>query len=420
MRIYKNRFAGLRFESQLSSLKFQILLVALLLAGSIQASAQTPTIDSEEQLMVQLINDYRAQNGLGKLSISIALTRSADWMSTDMSTKNYFGHTDSQGRSPFDRMKTYGYNYATSMGENLAAGYTDAARTFVQWKNSPSHNSAMLNGAFKVIGISRVYGQFSQYKWYWTTNFGGFVDATFGGSGTTPTPTPAPAAQTVRIVNAGNYSQNVAPEAIATIFGSAMTGSTASATTMPLPNSLAGLTVTVNEQRAQMFYASGAQVNFVVPGSVAAGTATVKVFNNGVLIGNGAVAVAHVSPSVFTVSANGAGTAAAQTTSNGVSYQSTVNADGSARAISVGTSASPNYLVLYGTGMRGRSSLSGVRVTIGGISAPVTYLGAHGQFPGLDQLNVKLPLELRGRGQVDVVVTIDNRASNTARLNIGN
>jgi uncharacterized protein (TIGR03437 family) len=50
----------------------------------------------------------------------------------------------------------------------------------------------------------------------------------------------------------------------------------------------------------------------------------------------------------------------------------------------------------------------------------VEYLGAHSRLAGLDQLNVKMPQELRGSGDVDVVLTIDGRVSNAARINIGN
>ncbi|MEZ5362292.1 MAG: hypothetical protein R2748_08110 [Bryobacterales bacterium] len=43
---------------------------------------------------------------------------------------------------------------------------------------------------------------------------------------------------------------------------------------------------------------------------------------------------------------------------------------------------------------------------------PVPFSGpvAQGQFDGLDQLNIGLlPLSLAGRGEVDIVVTVDGR-----------
>lgn len=404
-------YTGARVLSRFTSLSFLFLMILV----GVAAQAQTPTLDSEELTVLRLINEYRVQNGLPELKASISLTRAADWMSADMAAKNYFSHTDSTGRDPFVRMSAFGYNYATTKGENLAAGYSDAARTFNQWRNSPGHNSAMLHRDFRAIGISRVYQMSSTYKYYWTTDFGGFVDATFDGGASAGS-----TGQTVRTVNAANFVQTVAPGAIATTFGTQMAPSAMGASSFPLPNSLGGITVSVNEQPAQMLYVSPAQINFVVPAGITAGTGNVKVFNNGSLIGSGSVTVENVSPAIFTASANGQGPAIAQTTFNGASYQPTVNTDGSARAVTVGTSASPNYLVMYGTGLRLRSSLNAVRVTIGGVTVPVLYLGAHSRLAGVDQLNLRLPLEVKGRGMVDVVITVDGRVSNIAKLSVGN
>jgi len=390
----------------LLSLPFLLIIV---IAVGIRAEAQS--VDAEEQAMVGLINDYRAQNGLRQLKISASLTRAAEWMSGDMASKNYFSHTDSLGRDPFARMTAFGYNYNTSRGENLAAGYNDAVRTFNQWKGSPGHNAAMLNGNYSVIGIARVYGADTTYKWYWTADFGGYVDATIDGGG--------PATQPVKTVNAANFFQTISPDCIVATFGSQLTPATANAPSLPLPTTLAGVSVTVNDIPAQMLYASPSQVNYVVPSNVEVGTAMVKVTYNGALIGTGTVTVDNVSPSTFTTTSNGQGIAAALTTFDGVSYQSVVNADGTARPLSVGTASRPNFLVLYGTGMRRRSSLSAVSVSIGGVALAVDFLGAHPQLVGVEQLNVKMPQTLRGRGMVDVVITVDGFVSNIAQINIG-
>ena len=204
-----------------------ICICCFLLTLSFTAWAQTSTLDSEEQTVLKLINDYRAQNGLNPLRASLALTRSADWMSADMAAKNYFNHTDSSGRDPFVRMTAFGYNYGGYRGENIAAGYNDAARTFNLWRNSPGHNAAMLNANFNVIGISRAYGALSTYKWYWTTDFGSFVDATLDTGGAVT--------QAARTVNAANYVQTIAPDSLAATFGNQLTSTTATATSLPLP-----------------------------------------------------------------------------------------------------------------------------------------------------------------------------------------
>jgi uncharacterized protein YkwD len=145
--------------------------------GSGSGLTGSATLDSEERAFLGLINDYRAQNGIAPLQVSVTLTQASDWMSNDMALKNYFSHTDSQGRDPFVRMTAFNYKYSTA-GENIAAGNASAQDTFTQWKNSPGHNANMLNANYKVIGIGRAQNSSSTYNWYWTTDFGGTVDTT--------------------------------------------------------------------------------------------------------------------------------------------------------------------------------------------------------------------------------------------------
>jgi len=77
------------------------------------------------------------------------------------------------------------------------------------------------------------------------------------------------------------------------------------------------------------------------------------------------------------------------------------------------------FLQLYGTGVRGRTSLAGVSVKIGGIDAPVEYAGALTGHTGRDQVKVQLPRNLAGRGEVDLVLTVDGEVASTVRVNIG-
>ena len=167
------------------------LLPLIAFAAVIAASALSATpaiaLDGEEEAFLGLINQYRAQNGLGGLSLDSQLNDASKWMSQDMCAKNYFSHTDSLGRDPFARMAAFGYNYNTWKGENLAAGTDTAQAAFDIWRNSPGHNANMLNGNFTVIGIGRALGC-AGYSAYWTTDFGGQ-----GGAPPPPPPAPAPA-----------------------------------------------------------------------------------------------------------------------------------------------------------------------------------------------------------------------------------
>jgi uncharacterized protein (TIGR03437 family) len=46
------------------------------------------------------------------------------------------------------------------------------------------------------------------------------------------------------------------------------------------------------------------------------------------------------------------------------------------------------------------------------------YAGETPGFVGLDQLNVRLSRSLIGRGEVDVVLTVNGRTANIVRVNI--
>jgi uncharacterized protein YkwD len=156
------------------------------------------TVDQEESAFLRTINDYRAQFGLGALTVSENLNRSASWMATDMATRNYFSHTDSTGRYVFARIADCGGS--PSSGENLGAGpqIISAAQAFELWRTSPSHNSNMLEGAYRQIGISRVSNPGSHYTYYWATTFHTIDDGTragAGGGGGAPAPTAVAPAQ---------------------------------------------------------------------------------------------------------------------------------------------------------------------------------------------------------------------------------
>jgi len=173
-----------------------VLLIAglfLFLATSpLRAVGQAPLLAGEEQALLDLINTYRAQNGLSALNVSPTLTDAARWMSQDMADNNYFSHTDSLGRDPFQRMADFGYGFNTWKGENLAAGSQTASETFELWRSSPGHNANILRAEFTVVGIGRAYGPNSTYGWYWTNDFGVYDDSGSPPPTATPGPTETP------------------------------------------------------------------------------------------------------------------------------------------------------------------------------------------------------------------------------------
>jgi uncharacterized protein (TIGR03437 family) len=89
-----------------------------------------------------------------------------------------------------------------------------------------------------------------------------------------------------------------------------------------------------------------------------------------------------------------------------------------ARPIDLGSGADRVFLILFGTGVRGRSPFAKLSASIGGIEAPVFYAGAQGDLAGLDQINLLLSRALAGRGVVDIVFAVDGVIANIVHVNI--
>ena len=226
-------------------------------------------------------------------------------------------------------------------------------------------------------------------------------------------------------VNSASFVAPVAPESIVAGFGSGLAATTEEATTIPLPTTLGGRSVKVTDSAlvdrlAPLFFVSPTQINYQMPAGTAVGTATVRVIpaGGGSTIAQGNVQVTTVAPGIFAVS----GTGNPPTAAGGWLRYSGGDLVGSGDLITPIEFGGPNdivYIVLYATGLRNRSSLSAVFVTVGGSGTVVEYAGAQGTLIGLDQINAILPRSLIGAGQVNVVVTVDSVAANTVKLTAG-
>ena len=244
----------------------------------------------------------------------------------------------------------------------------------------------------------------------------------------------SPVASPLATVSAASYAFSpLAAESLVSAFGASLAGADAPASAVPLSTSLGGTTVSVRDSAgiarvAPLLYVSPGQVNFELPAGMAAGAATVNIFSlisGSMMASSGNVSIAQVAPSLFTANESGTGVAAAEVTLSSGSAQTTSLVFGcsyppwscSPVPIDVGGPSDQAVLELYGTGIRGRSSLANVVCEIGSVFAQVLYAGAEkSQFPGLDEVDVALPKSLAGAGIQNVVVTVDGHGSNPVRI----
>jgi uncharacterized protein (TIGR03437 family) len=246
--------------------------------------------------------------------------------------------------------------------------------------------------------------------------------------------TPSGRAGLLSTVCAASYLPGgpLAVAAIASGFSQGLSTGTQAATLQPLPLTLANTTVTVRDSAgvdhpAPLFYVSPSQINYLIPDGVASGPATITVTSGGQNTATGSLTIEPVAPGLFTANADGLGAPAAWAVAVAPDGTQTVHAVASCGTlagscltapISLGPAGTEVILELYGTGIRGRTSLAGVTATIAGVPAPVQYAGVQSQFAGLDQVNVAIPRSLAGSGESDLVLTVDGKPANTVRVNI--
>jgi uncharacterized protein YkwD len=141
-------------------------LVVALLAGLFAAAPATPAAAGEPETIYSLVNEARANNGLGALNRNSGLDAVAAAWAKQMSAQGNLVHNPNVG----DQIPS-GWS---SWGENIAQGHRNGAAMHEGWMNSPGHYANIM-GDFTAIGIA-FYNDGS-------TTWGVEVFATYPGGG---------------------------------------------------------------------------------------------------------------------------------------------------------------------------------------------------------------------------------------------
>ena len=199
---------------------------------------------------------------------------------------------------------------------------------------------------------------------------------------------------------ASNLTGSISPGEVVVLYGSGMGPAGIAGfqlTNGILPTSVGGTSVFINGAQAPMLYSSATQVGAIVPFGVSGSNAQVYLSYQGQTSAPATVAIAAVSPAIFSLNDSGTGQAAA------INYK-----DGSINGSTHPANAG-DYLEVYATGF-GQTSptgqdgvinavplpiVQGVTATVGGKTATVNYSGgAPGSPAGVIQVNVQIPTGL--------------------------
>ncbi|MFB3779227.1 MAG: M6 family metalloprotease domain-containing protein [Bryobacteraceae bacterium] len=217
-------------------------------------------------------------------------------------------------------------------------------------------------------------------------------------------------------VNAASFAAGspVAPGSLAAIYGDYLAPRTEVAQSMPLPTTLAGVSVTVNGVPAPLHFVSAGQINIQIPYETAPGPATVAVTNNGIPAMIGRIQIGAAAPGIFM---HGDHAVAWNNDS------SKWNKDGPAPA--------GGLIVVFGTGQGAVSPpiptgaapgpdlslpVGTVTATIGGQPATVEWAGMTPQCAGVVQFHIRVPN--LAPGSYPLVISVDGRASNNPLVTV--
>jgi uncharacterized protein (TIGR03437 family) len=193
-------------------------------------------------------------------------------------------------------------------------------------------------------------------------------------------------------------------------------------------DTLGGVTVTVTDSAgvastARIFSLAPTEVLILTPEAAALGPAQIQVQADGGQTWQADTEFVQVSPGLMTVSSDGlprgyfvsVAPDGSSTVGDLVSQDPETGAF-SALPLDMGPEDQQVFIILYGTGFRGASSVDAAQATIGGLPAKVVEIAGNADFPGLDQVRIQVPREAAGKGLADVVFSPDGTASNTVRI----
>ena len=161
-------------------------LILFVLCLSVRSGAQQTAAPTAEVTPVAarrmarevaaLTNAKRAAVGLPPLKLQENLQVSACWLAQDMAKKNYFSHTDKQGRDIDPRLPACGYRRYHGIGENIAAGQESPTDAMTEWMKSPLHRENILSRDYNEIGVGYSFSDDSKFQRYWVQDFGSRYD----------------------------------------------------------------------------------------------------------------------------------------------------------------------------------------------------------------------------------------------------
>jgi uncharacterized protein YkwD len=122
------------------------------------------TLMGVEETVLAMTNDLRRRNGLPIFLKDAVCRDAARGHSADMLTRNYFSHTDPEGREVKARLpansaiRLWGENIWTGRGYDPSKIHHLARTIMAGWMNSPGHRKNLLSPGYTHLGVGVIAG----------------------------------------------------------------------------------------------------------------------------------------------------------------------------------------------------------------------------------------------------------------------
>ncbi len=145
------------------------LLASFFVAPATAAAADPMTISQAELAMVNALNVDRTTRGLVPVRVDSRLMAIARGRSADMVAKDYFSHTQPDGRNVFDilsakKITWYGAGEIIAWN-NYPTLETSVAAANNQWLNSPGHKAIVVSTSYNYVGVGLALGTNGKKLW---------------------------------------------------------------------------------------------------------------------------------------------------------------------------------------------------------------------------------------------------------------
>jgi len=216
------------------------------------------------------------------------------------------------------------------------------------------------------------------------------------------------------LTNGASFVQGYAPGMVLTVQGTGLAPFTQTAMSVPLPTKMQGVTATINGVPAPFYgvYASPQQLNIQIPYETpSSGTAVLVINNNGQTV-SVSFPMAATAPGIFFDYRTGA-VVPLPSAARGQVATLFITGAGAVTPV-VATGAPPTYLAIASL----PTPITDPKVvTVGGVNAPIQFIGIPAGLVGVVQVNFQIPASV-STGNQRVVVSIGGVSSPAATLTV--